>query len=175
MPGPIGGEVTLAAGIFLIAFIDSLVFGIVIFSGSALFALSTAALVRGQISIIDIWVSALAGSFAGDQLSFFLGRATGGLSHHWIGRRALANAVAKGEYWIAKYGPAALIPGRFVAATRKVIPLVLGTSPIRYGMFACLDGIACLLWVSFWSFVLYYSVVKGMDILHALSGLRLRW
>jgi membrane protein DedA with SNARE-associated domain len=89
-------------------------------------------------------LSAFAGSLAGDQMAFFIGR-------HW-GKKL----VAKSEKWRArsdrvhtmlkKYHEVLILSFRFFYGLRNLTPFVLGTAEISIRKFFCLNAIGAAIW-----------------------------
>lgn len=89
-------------------------------------------------------LAAFAGSLAGDQMAFFIGR-------HW-GRRL----VAKSEKWrsrakrvhamLQKYHEVLILSFRFFYGLRNLTPFVLGSADISIRKFFFLNAIGALVW-----------------------------
>lgn len=110
------------------------------------------------------WVilSAFAGSLAGDQLAFFIGR-------HW-GRKL----VAKSEKWraradrvhamLAKYHEVLILSFRFFYGLRNLTPFVLGSADISIRKFFVLNAIGAAVWAVAFALVGYVfgSLLENM-------------
>ncbi|MDH5822935.1 VTT domain-containing protein [Luteimonas sp. RD2P54] len=118
----------VAAGglIFLIAFLDSLVvLGIVVPALPLLFAVGTL-IGLGHIDGGYAIACAAAGAFAGDALSFWVGRRWGAQMHaHWPFRR-YPQLLERGETLFRRHGSKSILIARYVGAVRPFVPAIAG-------------------------------------------------
>ena len=145
------------------AFWDSLFligFGI---SGGALFATSLVLLHQGFLSLETIWVGALLGVVAGDNLSFWAGRFFGSSLEARASPKIMMRIV-KARRLVQLYGLLGIAIGRFFWITRKIVPFVCGSAGFPYKRFAIVDLFICVIWVSFWCGVLYLTNSHGFDL-----------
>lgn len=120
-----------------------------IFLGAALEG-ETAAFLGGVIShrgLLTYWsasLAATAGSFAGDQVWFFVGRyaAQWGFVRRLMEKPALARATGLLE----KYPTGFIFAFRFLVGLRTISPIVIGTTRIPTGKFVIMNALAALVW-----------------------------
>lgn len=96
------------------------------------------------LDLRGVMLAAFAGSLAGDQAAFFIGR--------YFGRKL----VAKSEKWrarsdrvhgmLAKYHEVLILSFRFFYGLRNLTPFVLGTAEISIRKFFCLNAIGAAVW-----------------------------
>jgi membrane protein DedA with SNARE-associated domain len=99
---------------------------------------------RGYLSLPLVMLCAFAGSLAGDQFAFFIGRKLG---RGVIRRRArLRLRAAKILRWIQRYDIAVLLGFRFVYGFRNLTPFTLGATGFRPWRFAFYNVIGAALW-----------------------------
>jgi len=103
------------------------------FEGETVLVLGGAMAHRGLLSLPGVALSAFAGSLAGDQLWFLLGRRGGRLAlAHRLRWQTQATRV---NHWITRYGTTFVVGFRFIYGLRSVSPLILGASgypPLRF-------------------------------------------
>lgn len=81
---------------------------------------------RGLLTLPGVILAAFAGSLAGDQLWFFLGRRFG---RPFVERRPRwARQMARIDGFLARFGTAFVLGFRFLYGLRSVTPLALGAS-----------------------------------------------
>jgi membrane-associated protein len=121
---------------------------------------------RGHLSILLIVPAAAAGGFAGDNVSYFLGRRVGDpvarrLFRGEKGRRRLARA----EGAIERRGPLLIVVGRFLPGGRSGTTFAAGTLELAWRRFATADAAAALAWAIFAGMLGY---VGGASFRHSL-------
>ena len=109
---------------------------------------------RGYLSIEGVVLCAFCGTYASDQLWYFLGR------HH--GRRLLARR----QRWqvlgdtalqhLRRYPDLWVLSFRFIYGMRTVMPLAIGLSGYSWRRYLLLDGIAAALWAGGLGLAAYY-------------------
>jgi membrane protein DedA with SNARE-associated domain len=114
------------------------------FEGETILVLAGYLAHRGLLSLPGIAVAAFTGTFAGDQLYFFIGR-----------RRGLAFLDAHPS-WKAKAGRVLrmiqshpnliALAFRFIYGIRTITPFLLGTSGMAPWRFMALNGVSALAW-----------------------------
>lgn len=112
--------------------------------GETILVLGGFAAQLGYLNLAGVMATAFIGSFAGDQLYFYIGRRYGpGL----ISRRLSWQANADKVYRILERHQTFLIlTFRFYYGLRNVTPFVIGASQIPKGRFFVLNGIGALIW-----------------------------
>lgn len=133
-------------GIALIIFIES---GVLFpfLPGDSM--LVTAAILRDQLGInVPTLVGvAIIAAFLGDQVGFWLG--------HRFGRRLFkpdakilkTDHLERAEAFFLKYGPLALVLGRFIPIVRTYIPVAAGTAAMPYKNFVGWNVAGAVLWI----------------------------
>jgi len=99
---------------------------------------------QGYLNIFGVILTALAGSFCGDQFYFYLGR--------WQGRRLLkvftsiAKKFHKALKLIEKYGTFVAFISRFTYGFRIILPIILGMTNLGALKFCGLNLLSALCW-----------------------------
>jgi membrane-associated protein len=101
----------------------------------------------GEPELVPIIVAAAAGAFAGDHISYFIGRAAG---DRWLRDAASetrrARAVAKGRKFLDDRGGPIIIACRYIPGARTAITLTSGATAFPLAKFSFFDAIAALTW-----------------------------
>jgi membrane protein DedA with SNARE-associated domain len=102
---------------------------------------------EGYLNLFGVMLTALAGSFMGDQFYFFLGRLQGPLLFKLF--TPIARKFRKALRLIEKYGDFVAFVSRFTYGFRIILPIILGMTNMSTLRFLCLN----LLSATAWSFV----------------------
>ena len=111
--------------------------------------LVTAAILRYTLGV-TVWqivVVAIIAAIAGDQAGFWLGHRYGRRLFKPDARVLRTDRLETAEAFFAKYGPIALVIGRFVPIVRTYVPLAAGTAHMRYRSFIIWNVSGALIWV----------------------------
>lgn len=133
----------LAVFIFLVALTESLALvgfavpGVIILGGLTLF------IGQHNMSILPGLVAAAIGAFLGDSLSFWLGEHS---ARRWLLQHDDKAWVRRGKAFLAKYGTASIVIGRFIGAFRPILPLIAGSLGMRPLVFYSVDFISAMAW-----------------------------
>ena len=113
---------------------------------------------QGRLIIAAVVLAAALGAFAGDNVSYFLGRL--------FGRRA-ARRISRGEKgarrleWaeraLERRGAAVLLVARFIPGGRTAATLAAGTLDMPWRRFALVDAVAAVLWALYASMLGYFG------------------
>ncbi|MED5500881.1 MAG: DedA family protein, partial [Pseudomonadota bacterium] len=136
----------LLAIIFTVALIESLaVVGIVV---PGVVLLSAAASIAGHndTSLPLVLAAGTLGAFAGDNLSFWLGRKQRSRIPHWWPLKQHPEWLSRGNAFFQRYGTLSVIVGRFVGPVRPFIPMVAGMLSMPSKRFAVVNIISALAW-----------------------------
>lgn len=132
--------------VFLVAFLEcAAVVGLVLPGVLMLFALAVLA-GGGALGLGETLFLAFAGGMLGDLSSYWLGRRF----HQDIRRLPLLRShpewLAGAEGFVARYGVASLLVGRFIGALRPFLPLVAGMLDMPFGRFLAVSILAAAGW-----------------------------
>lgn len=110
----------------------------------------------GEPDLSGIIAAAALGAFAGDHVSYLLGRAAGGrlLRHAPPGGRRSA-ALERGGKLLRERGGTILIACRYIPGARTAITLTAGAVAYPLRSFSLFDGIAALSWGAYSALVGY--------------------
>jgi membrane protein DedA with SNARE-associated domain len=112
--------------------------------GETVLLLAGALAHRGLLSLPLVILVAFAGSVAGDQLWFFIGRRYGaGLVAKSAVIRQRTSAV---QTWLGRWGSWFVLGFRFIYGLRTVAPLLVGAARFPAGRFAVLNLVGAAAW-----------------------------
>ena len=120
------------------------VFGWTFIEGESLLALAGLAAQQGWLEFQWVIAAAVAGSFLGDQIWFFLGRTQGPklLARH----PKYAPRVARAHELLGRYQTPLILAVRFLYGLRAVLPFVIGMSRISTFRFQALNFLGAVIW-----------------------------
>ncbi len=177
-----------AAGllVFLVAFCDALaVVGIVVPALPLLFAVG-ALIGLGHINGPYAVVCAAAGAFAGDALSYWIGRRWGpAMRDLWLFKRYPA-LLERGETLFRRHGSKGIVTARFIGAVRPFVPAVAGMLHMPLRRYVPASAFAALAWAGAflapgWIFGASYDAVAAVAdklalvLLGLFAALALAW
>ncbi len=112
--------------------------------------LVTAAILSSQLGLSPwtIALVAVVAAIAGDQVGYLLGNRFGRKLLKPDARVLRTDRLDTAERFFAKYGPFALVLGRFVPIVRTYVPLAAGTAALRYRRFLMWNVLGAVLWVA---------------------------
>lgn len=125
------------------------------FEGETILVLAGFLAFRGYMDINLVVVVAFFGSYAGDQLWYFLGRKHGrkllARKPRWqmMGDRALEHIRKHPDIWVLSF--------RFVYGLRTVMPVAIGLSGYPPGRYLLLNGIGAAIWATALAAAAYHS------------------
>jgi membrane protein DedA with SNARE-associated domain len=160
------------------------------FEGETVLVLAGFLAFRGYMDISLVIVVAFCGSYAGDQLWYFLGRKHGrkllARKPRWqtMGDRALEHIRRHPDIWVLSF--------RFVYGLRTVMPVAIGLSGYPPGRYLLLNGIGAAIWSAALGLAAYHFgallegllgnvkryelwVLGGLALLGVLLWLSRRW
>lgn len=132
------------------------------FEGETILVLAGFLAFRGYMDIKLVMVVAFLGSYAGDQLWYFLGRRHGrkllARRPRWqmMGDRALEHIRKHPDIWVLSF--------RFVYGLRTVMPVAIGLSGYPPRRYLILNGIGAAVWASALGLAAYHfgSLLEGL-------------
>jgi len=108
---------------------------------------------QGYMNIFGVMVTALAGSFCGDQFYFYLGRLKGPLLLRLF--TPIARKFRKALRLIEKYGSFVAFTSRYTYGFRIILPIILGMTNMASRRFLWLNFLSALSWSILFSLVGY--------------------
>jgi len=132
------------------------------FEGETILVLAGFLAFRGYMDIKLVVVVAFLGSYAGDQLWYFLGRRHGrkllARKPRWqlMGDRALVQIRKHPDIWVLSF--------RFVYGLRTVMPVAIGLSGYPPRRYALLNGLGAAVWATALGLAAYHfgSLLEGL-------------
>ncbi|HBK46191.1 MAG TPA: hypothetical protein DDZ67_07110, partial [Xanthomonadaceae bacterium] len=143
----IGNHPTLAgAVIFAIAFSDAvIVLGAIVPALPLLFAVGVL-IGLGQISGSYAVACAALGAFAGDALSFWVGRRWGNRLRGVWPFRSYPQLLDRGEVMFRRNAFKSILVARYVGAIRPFVPAIAGMAHMPFKRYLVASGLACISW-----------------------------
>lgn len=158
------------------AFLETGAFVGLLVPGETVVILGGAVAGQGATSVILTIALVWAAAFAGDTVSYFIGR--------WLGRdfvlrhgprfRISRERFAQVEDYFARYGGATILVGRFIGVVRALAPFVAGSSGMRYRAMAPYSILGTGLWAAIFTLLGFYASKNLNEVVHA-SGRALFW
>jgi membrane-associated protein len=141
----------LLAGIAML-FETSILLGLIVPGDTIVLVASTA--VNGPVEFASLAVAVVLGSLAGESIGFVLGRYFGPrIRRSKLGQRIGEHNWVRAETYLERRGGIAVAISRFLPVFHSLVPLVVGTSAMRYRVFIAWTVPACAIWA-----VTYISV-----------------
>jgi membrane-associated protein len=141
----------------LIAFVamlfeTSILLGLIVPGDTVVLVAATG--VSGPVEFISLAVAVILGSLAGESIGFWLGRYFGPrIRRSRLGQRIGEKNWVRAETYLERRGGIAVAISRFLPVFHSLVPLVVGSSAMRYRVFIAWTVPACVLWA-----VTYISV-----------------
>jgi undecaprenyl-diphosphatase len=134
--------------VFLVIALESSAFLGLFFPGEAVALIAGALAGAGVFSLRAAFCAAIAGAIIGDLLGYYLGRywGTAVLARWSFARRQYEKHRARLESYFERWGPVAIILGRFVAIGRIFVPFAAGLLKMRARRFVPMAIIAGVAW-----------------------------
>lgn len=132
------------------------------FEGETILVLAGFLAFRGYMDLKLVMIVAFLGSYAGDQLWYFLGRKHGrkllARKPRWqlMGDKALEHIRKHPDIWVLSF--------RFVYGLRTVMPVAIGLSGYPPGRYLLLNGIGAAIWAIALATAAYHfgAVLEGL-------------
>jgi membrane-associated protein len=133
-------------------FETSILLGLIVPGDTVVLVAATA--VRGPIEFIALAAGVIAGSLAGESIGFWLGHYFGPrIRRSKLGQRIGEKNWVRAETYLTRRGGIAVAISRFLPVFHSLVPLVVGSSAMRYRTFIAWTVPACAIWA-----LIYISV-----------------
>lgn len=135
---------TLLAGVAMVLE-TSVLLGLVVPGDTV--AIVSATAVASPVEFAALVIALVLGALTGESIGFALGRHFGpAIRRSAVGRRIGERNWIRAENYLARRGGVAVFASRFLPVLHSLIPLTVGTSPMRYRTFLAWTAPACVLW-----------------------------
>ncbi len=126
-----------------------------VFPGGTLITIGGFFAAQGVFNIWGLIIFSIIGAILGDWGGYALGRWGG----KWLEEKGLVKTawLAKGEEFFQKYGTKSILWGRFVGATRAIVPFVAGVSKMKQRTFFFWNILSALIWAAWNIGIGYFS------------------
>jgi membrane protein DedA with SNARE-associated domain len=132
------------AGVAML-FETSILLGLIVPGDTIVLVSSTA--VHEPVEFIALVLAVIAGAIAGETIGFSLGKFFGPrIRHSRLGRRIGEDHWVRAETYLERRGGIAVFISRFLPVLHSLVPLVVGSSAMRYRVFIAWTIPACVLW-----------------------------
>lgn len=133
---------------FLFSFVESLAFLSLLAPATTLLLAIGVLIGETNIPFLPVWLSAVAGAFLGDWVSYIIGYYyKDSVDNVWPFKER-PELLAKGHAFFAKWGVAGVFIGRFFGPIRAVIPLVAGICAMPKFHFQMTNIASAIVWAS---------------------------
>jgi undecaprenyl-diphosphatase len=138
-----------------------------VFPGGTLIFISGFLASRGYFHVWDVIIFASLGALIGDYSGYSLGRWGG----DWMRKKKIIKPeiAEKGEKFFNKYGPSSILWGRFIGATRAVVPFVSGSTRMPQRVFFFWNLLGAISWAIVHVLLGYFSGNIIATVLHKWS------
>ncbi len=146
----------LGNGLFLaIALVECIPFLGSIIPGGTLIFIAGILSAQGYFNVWDVLIFATIGALIGDYSGYSLGRWGG----NWLRRKNIIKKelITKGESFFNKYGAPSIFWGRFIGATRAIVPFIAGSTRLRPWTFFSWNLAGAIGWAFSHVFLGYFS------------------
>ena len=111
--------------------------------------LAAGTMVRDWVDFFFLFLSVMAGSFAGESLGFYIGRVFGNrIRSSKLGRRIPEKVWHQADSFVESRGGIAIAMSRFLPVLHSVVPLTAGMTKMTYRTFISWTVGACAVWSS---------------------------
>jgi membrane-associated protein len=144
-----GVDPTLRVFIAAIAmlFETSILLGLIVPGDTVVLVAATA--VRGPVEFLALAIGVIVGSLAGESIGFWLGHYFGPrIRRSRLGRRIGEKNWDRAETYLTRRGGVAVAISRFLPVFHSLVPLVVGSSAMRYKTFIAWTAPACAVWAA---------------------------
>ncbi len=143
-----------------------------IFPGGTLIFIAGVLAAQGYFNVWDVLIFAGIGALIGDYMGYSLGRWGG----NWLRRKNIIKAelIKKGEDFFNHYGPPSIFWGRFIGATRAIVPFIAGSTRMNPWVFFGWNLAGSIGWAFSHVFLGYFSGNIIAIVIKKWSG-RLSW
>lgn len=114
--------------------------------GETIVVLAGFAAHRGLLDPYAVAAMAFCGSFAGDQMWFFLARRF--RSHHFIAKNTDRPAFKRALQMLERHPITFILSFRFIYGIRNISPVAIGLSAVSAWLFCLLNAVAAAVWAS---------------------------
>jgi membrane protein DedA with SNARE-associated domain len=138
----------LAPAVFVFAFLESLAFVSLLVPATAILGALGLLIGAGDLPFWTPFLSAVAGAFVGDWISYEIGRRyKDDIKGMWP-FNTQPELFERGEAVFRKYGAPGYFGGRFVGPLRAVFPLICGISAMRPIVFQTTNALSAIAWAA---------------------------
>ncbi len=138
-----------------LSFIECIPFLGAVFPGGTLVSIGGFFAAQGYFNVWDIIIFSSVGAVLGDYLGYSLGR----WGRPWLKEKNIIKPelMEKSEKFFHKYGNMGLLWGRFVGATRAIVPFSAGASHMKHRSFLLWNILGAIIWAFFNVGIGYFS------------------
>lgn len=125
------------------------------FPGGTLISIAAFFAAQGYFDVWDVIIFSIIGAIIGDYSGYSLGRWGSG----WLIRRGIIKqeTIDKGEDFFRRHGNKSIFWGRFIGATRAIVPFVAGSSKMKARSFLFWNALSAIGWALYNVGIGYFS------------------
>jgi membrane-associated protein len=132
------------AGVAML-FETSILLGLIVPGDTVVLVAATG--VRDPFEFVSLAIAVIVGSLAGESIGFWLGHSFGPrIRRSRLGRRIGEKNWVRAETYLTRRGGIAVAISRFLPVFHSLVPVVVGSSAMRYRVFIRWTAPACAIW-----------------------------
>ncbi|HEX7076256.1 MAG TPA: DedA family protein [Hyphomicrobiaceae bacterium] len=136
----------IALLVFVLGFTESIVLISLFVPSSVLFLGIGAIHSAAGGEFWPIWVAGATGAWAGDCVSYALGRYFKDDAGKVWPMRKFPGFIPKGQMFCERWGVLGIVLGKFIGGLRPFVPVVAGMLSMPWALFLPSSGLSCLIW-----------------------------
>jgi membrane-associated protein len=135
--------------VFLLPFLEASIFLGFVIPGETALVFGGVLASNGQVNVVGILATGVAGAFLGDTIGFEVGKRYGAtLRDSRLGQMVGEHRWKTAEEYVRRRGAPAVFLGRYAALLRALVPGVAGMAGIHYPKFALWNFLGGATWAS---------------------------
>lgn len=132
--------------IFVVALVESLAIVGIVVPGVVLLGAAASIAGHDDVPLWSILIAGILGAFAGDNLSFWLGRTQRTRIPHWWPLSRHPQWLEQGHEFFRRYGILSVVVGRFFGPVRPFIPMIAGMLSMPTKRFTLVNFVSAIAW-----------------------------
>ena len=140
--------VVIYAVIAVLSLLESAALTGLVIPGDTALLVAAAVLAESGGSPVILVLAAASGAIVGDSIGYEIGRALRHRDHGRLRRLVASPSWTRAESLVDRHGALSIVGGRFLAVVRTIVPVVAGSSGMRYRRFLGANVVGALAWAT---------------------------
>lgn len=158
--------VLLLGAVFALALVESLLIVGLLVPGVGLLLTLTVLAAEAQVPLLWWLLGGSLGAFAGDAISFEIGRYQQEAIQRWSFFQRHPHWLQQGQDFFRRFGGWSIALGRFVGPLRPFVPAVAGGCGMQRGVFYWVNSLSAPLWAIVYLLPMYWLGQEALDYLN---------